>query len=323
MNIINKPNCCAADRNSLTVKSTNNKATTRLNCSSTTDTQSIMSLIPGGNFKMGTNTPLGYPEDGETPIRKMNIQPIYMDIHAVTNNQFEEFVKQTGYKTEAENYKWSFVFNDFISDTVAKTVTLHPPGTPWWSVVEGANWFAPEGPDSNIENRGNHPVVHISWNDAIEYCNWAGKRLPTEAEWEYCARGGLSQKLYPWGDDLIHQGKHMCNIWEGKFPYENTQIDGFIGTAPVETYPPNNYGLYNMSGNVWEWCSDWFTNTHTTGPSQTNPSVPISGTHKTIKGGSYLCHDSYCNRYRVAARSSNTPDSSTGNLGFRCVKDIT
>tara|TARA_X000001036_G_C20639676_1_gene790650 strand:+ start:718 stop:1566 length:849 start_codon:yes stop_codon:yes gene_type:complete len=281
-----------------------------------------MSLIPKGNFNMGTNKLIGYPEDGETPIRKVTVQSIYMDIYAVTNRQFGAFVEQTGYITEAERYGWSFVFHDFLSVNVAKTVITHPPGTPWWSVVEGANWFAPEGPNSNIENRSNHPVVHISWNDAIEYCNWAGKRLPTEAEWEYCSRGGLNQMLYPWGNELTHNDKHMCNIWEGRFPNKNIQSDGFVGTAPVGTYPPNNYGLYNMSGNVWEWCSDWFTSTHTTESVRKYPNGPTSGSHKTIKGGSYLCHDSYCNRYRVAARSSNTPDSSTGNLGFRCVKDI-
>ena len=187
--------------------------------------------------------------------------------------------------------------------------------------MDGAYRRRPEGPGTDVKDRQDHPAVHVSWNDAVAYAAWAGKRLPTEAEWELAARGGLEQKTYAWGDELTPNGEHRCNIWQGTFPTDNTAEDGFTGTAPARAFEPNGYGLYGVAGNVWEWCSDWFSPTfHIEGPRE-DPKGPPSGTNRLIRGGSYLCHDSYCNRYRVAARSSNTPDSSTGNTGFRCARD--
>ncbi|MBO0600617.1 formylglycine-generating enzyme family protein [Sporosarcina sp. E16_3] len=278
-----------------------------------------MVYLSGGEFRMGTNNTDGFPADGEGPIREVNLQPFYMDKYAVTNAEYLEFVTATNYKTEAEHFGWSFVFYSFLSKQMAKDVKQTVAGTPWWAVVEGAYWGQPEGADSSIANRLEHPVVHISWNDALAYCKWIGKRLPTEAEWEYAARGGLEQNTFPWGNELTPNGEHQCNIWQGEFPNMNTSEDGYAGTAPVDTYKPNDFGLYNMSGNVWEWCSDWFaTSIHNKG-GLNNPKGPQFGKSKVMRGGSYLCHKSYCNRYRVAARSSNTADSSTGNIGFRCV----
>jgi sulfatase modifying factor 1 len=282
-----------------------------------------MLYMAGGEYLMGTDDQEGFPQDGEGPVRAVTVSPFYIDPCTVTNKQFAEFVRETGYKTEAEVFGWSFVFHLFVSQETAARVKHVVQGSPWWWNVEGAYWARPEGPDSSIEDRQDHPVIHTSYNDALAYCHWAGKRLPTEAEWEYAARGGLVQKRYPWGDLLKPGSEHMCNIWQGKFPDKNNCSDGYAGTAPVRSFPPNNFGLYNVSGNVWEWCADWFSATwHVNGPRQ-NPKGPQQGKGRVTRGGSYLCHKSYCNRYRVAARSSNTPDSSTGNMGFRCAADVT
>ncbi|RHW36145.1 formylglycine-generating enzyme family protein [Lysinibacillus yapensis] len=278
-------------------------------------------FIPGGMFKMGTEDQDGFPADGEGPIRDVTVDPFYMDAYAVTNAEFRDFIKDTGYVTDAEKFGWSFVFHLLLSEKMLPYVNQAVAGTPWWLVVEGAAWNHPEGPHSSIKDIMDHPVVHVSWNDAVAYCKWAGKRLPTEAEWEYAARGGLVQKRYPWGDELMPEGKHACNIWQGDFPSMNTEEDGYLGTAPAKSFPPNGYGLYNMSGNVWEWCMDWFTDQPDQKGGNDNPTGPKLGMSRVIRGGSYLCHESYCSRYRVAARSSNTPDSSTGNTGFRCVVD--
>ncbi|MCY4579749.1 MAG: formylglycine-generating enzyme family protein [Chloroflexi bacterium] len=285
-----------------------------------------MSLIPGGEFLMGTDDPGGFPADGEGPVRSVQVNPFYIDRYAITNEEFERFVRETDYKTEAERFGWSFVFHMFVGIKARRAFRGQVVDTQWWWGIDGAYWRRPEGPGSNLKQRWNHPATHISWNDATAYCQWAGKRLPTEAEWEYAARGGLSQKRYAWGDELTPDGEHKCNIWQGVFPDENSADDGYKGTAPVDAYEPNGYGLYNVAGNIWEWTSDWFSPTFHVQAGQVNgvlenPLGPPSGQAKTIRGGSYLCHDSYCNRYRVAARTSNTPDSSTGNLGFRCVRD--
>jgi formylglycine-generating enzyme required for sulfatase activity len=280
-----------------------------------------MVYLEGGVYLMGNGTKHGFSADGEGPVHEVEISPFYIDAATVTNAQFAEFVKDTGYKTEAEKFGWSFVFRLFLSPWEAAKVSQVVQGTPWWAPVEGAYWLHPEGPDTNIDDRMDHPALHVSWNDAIAYCKWAGKRLPTEAEWEYAARGGLEQQIYPWGDELTPGGEHRCNIWQGTFPEHNTKRDGYVGTAPAKSFPPNGYGIYNVSGNVWEWTNDWFGKQYYSESPRKDPKGPASGTNRVMRGGSYLCHKSYCNRYRVAARSSNTPDSSTGNMGFRCAAD--
>ena len=276
-----------------------------------------------GEFLMGTRDRDRVKPDGESPVRRVSLSPFYIDAAAVTNARFATFVDETSYVTEAERFHWSFVFEDFVSQEVKKTVTQKVAAAPWWWRVDGAFWRTPDGPDSTIEERWDHPVVHVSWSDALAYCQWSGKRLPTEAEWEYAARGGLEQHKYPWGDELTPGGEHRCNIWQGVFPKYNSSEDGYAGTAPVRSFEPNGYGLYNTSGNVWEWCSDRFSpNAHRRG-ARVDPKGPPTGDSRVTKGGSYLCHASYCNRYRVAARTSSTPDSSTGHMGFRCAKDAT
>lgn len=271
---------------------------------------------------MGTNDGKGFPQDGEGPVRRVGLSPFSIAPCATTNAEFSRFVDETGYTTEAEEFGWSYVFYGLLPTGARIKGTIG--AAPWWKGVEGAFWREPEGPGSGIEDRMEHPVVHVSHNDALAYCAWAGVRLPTEAEWEFAARGGLKGKRFPWGNTLTPNGEHRCNIWQGDFPTRNTAEDGFVGTAPVGSYPPNGFGLYDVSGNAWEWCSDWFSATfHRDGGKavRENPAGPPSGTARLIRGGSYLCHKSYCNRYRVAARSSNTPDSSTGNTGFRCAAD--
>ena len=281
-----------------------------------------MIALPGGTFLMGTDSAEGFPLDGEGPVRAVSLRPFRVDPYPVTNRRFRQFVEETKYRTEAERFGWSFVFwahipqrrfEEMVEDRVACAQ--------WWCKVRGAQWDAPEGPGSNVNRRAEYPAVHVSWNDAAAYAAWSGQRLPTEAEWEYAARGGLEQRLYPWGDKLRPNGKHLCNIWQGEFPTRDTADDGYAGTCPVDAFPPNGYGIYSITGNVWEWCSDWFDAEFHRTAGTDNPTGPPTGTGKVMKGGSFLCHKSYCNRYRVAARTSNTPDSSTTNMGFRCVVD--
>lgn len=276
-------------------------------------------LIKGGEFTMGTDKPV-FLADGEGPPRKVKVQDFYLDVHEVSNTEFELFCNETKHRTEAESFGDSFVFDPLISEETRKTLTQAVAAAPWWVPVQGADWRHPEGPDSNLEGRMDHPVVHVSWNDAVAYCKWAGKRLPTEAEWEYACRSGLENRLYPWGNNLNPRGEHWMNIWQGKFPEEDTGEDGYKSTAPVTTFPANSFGLKNMVGNVWEWTSDWWSVKHLPHP-QENPTGPETGEDKVKKGGSYMCHKSYCFRYRCAARSQNTPDSAAGNLGFRCASN--
>jgi formylglycine-generating enzyme required for sulfatase activity len=234
---------------------------------------------------MGTPDGLGYDGDGEGPVHLVDLSAFAISAHAVTNDDFPP--------------------------------TRGVASAPWWRQVEGALWSRPEGPQSSIEGRGDHPVVHVSWNDAAAYCRWGGVRLPTEAEWEYAARGGLEGRLFPWGDELEPGGVHMMNVFQGDFPGRNAAADGYAGTAPVGAFPPNGHGLHNATGNVWEWCADWYSPVTYRSGVRRDPGGPVEGTARVMRGGSYLCHASYCSRYRVGARSASTPDSSTGNTGFR------
>lgn len=281
-----------------------------------------MKLIAGGPFLMGNDGDYGFAADGEGPAHAVEVAPYYIDETCVTNEQFNAFVNATRYKTEAEIFGWSFVFQGHLAPQQVAAVQQRVMGSEWWCRIEGAAWRHPEGPDSSIKQRWSHPVVHVSWNDARAYAAWAGKRLPTEAEWEKAARGGLVQKRFPWGDEREPEGRHRMNVWQGTFPNQNTRADGHDGTAPARSFKPNGFGLFQMTGNVWEWCWDWFTADAYKKSSKENPLGPANGHRRVMRGGSFLCHESYCNRYRTDARSSNTPDSTATNLGFRCVRDI-
>ena len=267
--------------------------------------------IPGGTFTMGDSSGDRNPADGEVPLREIALETFDIDATSVTNADFATFVAATGYVTEAESFEFSAVFHLAVAADDDDILGV-PPGTPWW-------YGHPAGRHSSIECLDDHPVVHVSWNDAQAYCAWAGRRLPTEAEWEYAARGGIDGATYPWGDEPVDDGGWRANIFQGTFPGVNTAEDGFATTAPVRSFAPNGYGLWQPVGNVWEWCEDWFDpNTYRSSPA-TDPRGPERGQARVLRGGSYLCHDSYCNRYRNSARSQNTPDSSMGNAGFRTV----
>ena len=288
--------------------------------------------IPGGTFTMGDGFDEGYPADGETPAHPVTLAPYLIDATAVSNATFATFVKATGYVTEAEEVGLSAVFHLAVQAGPGDVVNPAA-GTPWWLAVKGADWRHPAGPRSGIGDLQNHPVVHVTWRDARAYCRWAGKRLPSEAEWEHAARGGLDGARFAWGDELTPRGRWQCNIWQGTFPRHNTLEDGHLTTAPVKSYAPNGYGLFNMAGNVWEWCQDRFSPTtyadragepvaDPVAPGSDDPGPRAGGdVPRVMRGGSYLCHDSYCHRYRVAARSSNTAESASANIGFRCAND--
>lgn len=291
-------------------------------------------LIPSGEFTMGDAFGEGYVADGEGPSHRVRLSAFHLDETAVTNAQFAAFAKATGYVTEAEQLGLSAVFHSAVQAEPGEVVG-QADQTPWWLVVRGADWRHPDGSRSSITERPQHPVVHVSWHDAQAYAAWAGKRLPTEAEREYAARGGLDGARFPWGDELMDRGRWRLNIFQGRFPEENTVEDGWVTTAPVKTYRPNGYGLHQMAGNIWEWCADQFSATTyaeriaetTAGQPTVDPLAPGSDRRggevlRVMRGGSYLCHDSYCHRYRVAARSANTAESAASNLGFRCANDL-
>jgi formylglycine-generating enzyme required for sulfatase activity len=260
-----------------------------------------MILIKGGSFQMGTDDGMTY----EGPVHTVELSPYFIDEHEVTVVEFDDFVTITQYKTEAEKYGWSGVF-DFESGE--------------WTRVDGADWRHPEGPKSMAQP--NEPVCQVSWNDATEYARWAGKRLPTEAEFEFAARGGLVGKKYSWGDELKPNDKPVANWWQGTFPTKNTGEDGYYGRAPVGSFPANGYGLYDMTGNVWEWSADWYGENYYQISAKHDPKGPETGAARVIRGGSFLCAENYCSNYRVAGRSQAAPDAGLDNLGFRCVRDV-
>jgi len=267
-----------------------------------------MVRIQGGNFTFGTDA-YPYPGDKEGPARRAHVEPFEFDKTEVTNEDLEKFVRATGYRTDAEKYGWSFVFEPLLSREVSATIHQAVKGSEWWLPVSGAYWRAPEGGSTDVmtDGRALHPAVHISWYDAHTYCSWAGKRLPTEREWEYAAKGDTNS-TFPWGEleDHLHT---RANTFEGRFPYGADVKDGYASTAPALSFPPNKFGLYNMVGNVWEWTSDLWS----------GDEVEV---RRPQRGGSYLCQRSFCYRYRVTARMPATEDSSAGNMGVRCARSV-
>ena len=337
------PSCCMKIPSRFSVKQDSTIIHIDLNIST-----EGMVLIPGGTFNMGGDNEQA--DRDEFPKHKVIVASFYMDATEVTNKQFKQFVDATGYITTAERKPdW---------EELKKSV---PPGTPkppdevlvaaslvfksasgpinlnnysqWWEWVAGADWQHPQGPNSNIVGKENLPVVHVSWDDAMAYCKWSGKRLPTEAEWEYAARGGLKDEIYPWGNEHVNAGKPKANSWEGKFPYLNERKDGFERAARVKSFSPNGYGLYDMAGNVWEWCSDWYKYDYYSelkDKESNNPRGPLTSfdpdepfaQKRSLRGGSFLCNDAYCSGYRVSRRMKSSPDTGLEHTGFRCVRDV-
>jgi formylglycine-generating enzyme required for sulfatase activity len=276
--------------------------------------------IPAGSFLMGDDSVWAYPGDGEEPVHEVTLDAFRIDRFAVTNDAFARFADATGWSTDAERFGWSFVFAGLLADDFPDTRGVV--GAEWWRQVHGADWRHPEGPDTGLDERGDHPVVHVSWRDAIAYCRWTGTRLPTEAEWECAARGGRAGTAFPWGDDLEPGGEHRMNVFQGSFPGDNTAADGYLATAPVDTFAPNGFGLHNVTGTVWEWCEDWLDLGFYEHSEVRNPHGPAEGDRRVQRGGSYLCHLSYCRRYRVSARFGSEPASSAGHTGFRVAADV-
>jgi sulfatase modifying factor 1 len=309
--------CCVPQRPNSSPAATTPLPTERVGASNTEDFVPIAS----GQFEIGSNLGEGLPADGEGPARQIALSGFHIAATAVTNAQFRRFVQAVDYVTDAERFGASFVFHKLVPAHLLRQVGRHVAATPWWLEVRGACWRRPFGPGSIIQGRLDHPVVHISWNDACAYCKWAGVRLPSETEWEVAARGGLTVKRYPWGDTLMPEGKHRCNIYQGRFPEHDTGEDGFVGTCPVRSFPCNGYGLYEMVGNVWEWCQDFFSRDFHQSSAAHDPRGPACGEKRVLRGGSFLCHDSYCNRYRNSARNSATADTSSSHIGFRCARN--
>ena len=290
-----------------------------------------MVLIPGGEFEKGSDAPWVYVGDGESPTYNVSVSDFYMDETEVSIAQFHRFVQDTGYVTQVEReFGWSFCFEPHLSRELAEQISQHVQAASWWIPVDGATWMAPEGPDSKIDfalpdnPRLQEPVVHVTFEDADAYCRWKKGKLPTEAQWEYAARGGRRRKTYCWGDKFFSPtGQYRCNIFQGDFPFVDSAEDGYAGRAPVKSFDPNRFGLYNMCGNVWEWTDDYFTSrpSHVIGRSL-DPLGPATGDKRVQKGGSFMCTFERCFRFRPAARVGNTPDSSSANVGFRCARPV-
>ena len=307
-----------------------------------------MVLIPGGRFSMGGDDDQAWRD--EYPKHMVVVDSFWMDVHEVTNAQFSAFVEATGYLTTAEKaVDWEEIKKELppgtpkpdASQLAPASLVFVPSDKPvslidvsqWWQWRQGANWRQPEGPGSSIVGKDNHPVVHVSWFDAVAYCDWVGKRLPTEAEWEYASRGGLTDAVYAWGNEDLRSGKPKANTWEGAFPYRNDKSDGYYFTAPVQSYQANNYGLYDIAGNVWEWCADLYhedyyktlagkTTHNPQGPKTSYDSNEPYALKRVSRGGSFLCHDSYCSGYRNSMRMKTTPDTGSMHTGFRAVVSL-
>jgi formylglycine-generating enzyme required for sulfatase activity len=306
-----------------------------------------MVMIPGGTFDMGGDN--NQASADEYPKHKVKVDPFYIDQTEVTNAQFRVFIEATNYITTAERKPdWELLKASVPPGTpkppdsmlVAASLVFQQTSGPvnlndfnqWWRWEKGADWKHPQGPNSTIDGKDNYPVVQVSWDDAQAYCKWTGKRLPTEAEWEFAARGGLLNNIYPWGNEPVNTGQPKTNSWEGKFPYLNELKDGYVKAAPVKTFAANGYGLYDMAGNVWEWCADWYdANYYKTDEGKTliNPKGPAKSydpedvytQKRSLRGGSFLCNDSYCSGYRAARRMKSSPDTGLEHTGFRCVKE--
>ena len=307
-----------------------------------------MVWIPGGTFSMGLPNPSGMTEGGSEsmddarPIHRVALKGFFMDDHEVTNREFAAFVKATGYKTIAEKPLSQQEFPDLPTELlVPGSIVFTPPSHPvalddytsWWQYRAGANWKQPEGPGSTIKGRDEYPVVHLAWEDAVAYAQWAGKRLPTEAEWEFAARGGKTGQLFVWGNQFRPDGKFMANTFQGQFPHANSKEDGFQGLAPVKSFSANSYGLYDMAGNVWEWCADWYhydyyrqfeknTAIDPQGPAESFDPLERGIAKKVQRGGSFLCTDQYCTRYMLGTRGKGDWKAGTNHVGFRCVKSF-
>ncbi|HEF5873639.1 TPA: formylglycine-generating enzyme family protein [Burkholderia cenocepacia] len=271
----------------------------------------------GGVSWMGTDAPV-IKADGEGPRRKTHLKPFGIDRFAVTNRRFADFVAATGYRTDAERFGWSYVFAAFVTADARDAAS---DGDSWWRAVDGAYWAAPEGPASSLAERDMHPVCHISWRDAMAFAKWCGGRLPTEAEWEHAARGGTTERRYPWGDDEPAESAVLCNIWQGRFPDLYVGASRRFGTVRVDAFAPNPAGLHNCSGNVWEWCADPFRVRSLSSEGKARDRQAVRDREYTLKGGSYLCHRTSCFRYRIAARTGRPTDTSAGHTGFRVAYD--